>query len=167
MTRGRGRRAAGGVVMAFAVAVGGCTAQDTAGSSSTASEVAAEGTPSDDSASPTTPSPSPDAPVEAFVPGLSDAVVVQTTPVSGGGARPVLEWEPVDGTDDYVVMVHAADDAPYWSWSTSDTQVRVGLTDRPDTAPGPRVAEGMTWVVVARDADGLPIATSPRRPIAP
>lgn len=123
----------------------------------------------DEVVGPTTPAPTPTptpAPV-AFVQGLDDEVVVQTTPVSGGGDRPVLAWEAFDGAADYVVAVHDADDRPYWAWTTSDTQVRIGLTERPETAPGPRVADGTTWVVIARDADGTPIASSPRRPIGP
>lgn len=167
MNRARGRWAARAVVMAFVVAAVGCSGEDEAAPSSAASDVAVERTSSDAPSSRPTPTASPAVPGEAFVPGLSDDVIVQTTPVSGGGDRPVLAWEAVDGAGDYVVMVHSDDDTPYWSWATSETQVRVGLTDRPDTAPGPRVAEGMTWVVVARDGDGLPIATSPRRPIAP
>ena len=102
-----------------------------------------------------------------LVAGLGDAPIVQTTPTSGGGDRPVLAWEAVDGAADYVVMVHDAADSPYWAWTTEDTSVRVGLTDRPDAAPGPRVVAGMTWVVVARDGGGIPVASSPRRPIAP
>lgn len=115
-------------------------------------------------------SPTPVAPTEdptPFVQGLDDDVVVQITPVAGGGDRPVLAWEAFDGAADYVVAVHDADDQPYWAWTTSDTEVRIGLTERPDTAPGPRVAEGTTWVVIARDVDGIPIASSPRRPVAP
>lgn len=68
---------------------------------------------------------------------------------------------------DDVVFVHDPDDQPYWAWTTSDTQMRVGLTDRPETAPGPRVVDGTSWVVIVRDADGLPVASSPRRPVAP
>lgn len=166
MSRARGRWVAGAVAVAIAVAAAGCRTEEST-APQTATEAAVERAPSDSSPSPATPSPSPTTDDEAFVPGLSDEVVVQTTPVSGGGDRPVLAWEAVDGAGDYVVMVHTSDDAPYWSWATTETQVRVGLTDRPDTAPGPRVGEGMTWVVVARDGDGLPIATSPRRPIAP
>lgn len=119
----------------------------------------------DEAASPTTPAPTPE-PV-AFVQGLDDEIVVQTTPVSGGGARPVLAWEAFDGAADYVVAVHDGDERPYWAWTTSDTRVRIGLTERPETAPGPRVADGTTWVVIARDADGTAIASSPRRPIGP
>lgn len=166
MTRTRGMWTVGAVVVAVVAGAAGCSGDDDVTPPASASDVAAERASSEPS-SPATVTPSPVLDDAAFVPGLSDAVMVQTTPVSGGGERPMLAWDAVDGARDYVVMVHTDADAPYWSWATSETQVRLGLTDRPDTAPGPRVAEGMTWVVVARDGDGLPIATSPRRPIAP
>ena len=99
--------------------------------------------------------------------GIDVGLVELTTPVAGGGPRPVLAWEPVDGAEVYAVVVHDVDGAPYWGWELEETSVRLGLEDRPDTAPGPRAAEGMTWSVVAYDADWLPLAASERRPIAP
>lgn len=99
--------------------------------------------------------------------GIDVGLVELTTPVTGGGPRPVLSWEPVDGAAVYAVVVHDVDGAPYWGWELEDTSVRLGLEERPDSAPGPRVAEGMTWSVVAYDADWLPLAASERRPIAP
>lgn len=154
--------------LAGALSAAACSgaATDTSSPDDVASVVAVEPSPTSDAA---TSELADDAAVEAeaFVAGLHDDVIVQTTPVSGGGDRPVLAWEEFDGAADYLVVVHDPDDQPYWAWTTADTQVRVGLTERPDTAPGPRVAEGTSWVVIARDAEGVPLASSPRRPIAP
>lgn len=101
--------------------------------------------------------------------GLVDALgaMTLTTPESGGGERPVLAWEPVDGADHYAVVVLDPDGQPYWGWRTADTVVRVGVGDRAEGVPGPRVADGMTWSVVAHGADGIPVAASARRPIEP
>ncbi|MDX1689886.1 MAG: hypothetical protein R3290_02565 [Acidimicrobiia bacterium] len=36
-----------------------------------------------------------------------------------------------------------------------------------DGAPGPAVSEGMSWAVLAHDAEFRPLAVSEQRPIAP
>lgn len=106
-------------------------------------------------------------PGEPALPGLG-GVVELTTATAGGGARPLLEWAAVDGADHYGVYVYAPDDAIYWVWQGTATAVHVGGADQlPDTAAGPQVTAGMTWAVVAYDAEQLPIASSERRPIAP
>jgi hypothetical protein len=97
-----------------------------------------------------------------------DQQVVLTAPTSGGGARPLLSWDPVDGAGSYVVFVYAPNGDIYWSWSGSDTSVHVGGEPQlGDGVSGPSVAQGMTWGVIAYDADLLPIAVSEKRPIAP
>jgi hypothetical protein len=118
----------------------------------------------DVSPAPTTTVPEPSA--APFFEGLGD--VIQTSPESGGGIRPLLDWEPVEGADHYAVVLYAPDRDAYWAWFGADTAVHVG--GEPllrDDAPGPSIVEGMSWLVIAYDAGGLPVAISPTRPIAP
>ncbi|MFZ8999386.1 MAG: hypothetical protein ACO3D0_13590, partial [Ilumatobacteraceae bacterium] len=89
------------------------------------------------------------------------------TPPSGGGDRPVLSWEPIPGAAEYLVVVHDADGAPYWSTITTATEVPVGGVVLDPGASGPRLAAGYSWVVVASDTDGVVVAASARLPIAP
>ena len=100
--------------------------------------------------------------------GDFESLIVLRTPTAGGGSRPLLEWDGVDGVDHYAVYLHAPDGRIYWSWSGRQTSVHVG-GEPPlrEGAPGPSVAAGMTWAVVAYDADLLPITTSEIRPISP
>jgi hypothetical protein len=100
--------------------------------------------------------------------GSFDTVIVQRTEVTGVGIRPLLEWEAVPGVDHYGVYLYAPSGAAYWAWRGSETQVYVGGAEqiRADAA-GPSVTEGMNWAVVAYDAELLPIAASPMRPISP
>jgi hypothetical protein len=100
--------------------------------------------------------------------GGIDGRVTLLTAVSGGSIRPTLEWEPVTGADHYVAFLYAPDGRVYWSWAGGATAVPVGGEPRlRDDAPGPSVIEGMSWAVIAYDADLLPIAVSELRPIAP
>lgn len=90
------------------------------------------------------------------------------TPSSGGGLRPLLEWESVSGADHYGAYVYAPDGSIYWAWTGRATQVHVGGEPRlEDRAPGPSVIDGMSWAVIAYDAEMLPIAVSGRQPIGP
>lgn len=98
-----------------------------------------------------------------FLPGMT-----LTTPTSGNGSRPLLAWESVEGADWYSVYLYGPDQGLYWSWQGRETSVPVG--GRPqlnDKAPGPSVADGMTWSVVAYDNHDMPIASGGPRPIAP
>lgn len=109
---------------------------------------------------------SPSGPVgPPWIEGLPPLALL--TPTSGAGERPVLEWEEVPGADRYEVFLFLDDGTAYWSWTGAETSVIVGGVELPDSAPGPRVAEGTSWAVLAVDADGLPVAVSERRPIAP
>ncbi len=115
-----------------------------------------------------TPSPLPTSTTTPLIRGLPQTTpLTLTTATSGVGPRPVLAWEAMDGAALYSVVVHDADGVPYWGWETEDTEVRLGLTERPVEAPGPRITEGMTWSVVAHDREGVPVAASEVRPIAP
>ena len=146
---------------ALVVALAGCSGGDAndaavAASPDTSATASAAGTAS---ASPT--------PADAFLTGMP--AISQTTPVSGGGTRPALAWETVDGADHYGVYVYTPDGRPYWSWRGRTTTAYVGGGGEPlnEDAAGPSITEGMTWVVIAYDADLAPVASSPQRPIAP
>ena len=100
-------------------------------------------------------------------PDLELPGVELTAPASGQGPRPELTWEPVDDAATYAVTLYAGPEAPaVWSWRGEDTSVRVGFVDDA-TAGGPNVTEGMTWAVIALDADDEPIAQSEQRRIGP
>ena len=97
-----------------------------------------------------------------------DASVTLLTASSGGGGRPLLEWEAVPGADLYVVFLYAPSGEVYWVWSGASTSVHVGGEPQlAEGSAGPSVAAGMSWAVVAHDADQLPIAVSELRPIDP
>lgn len=90
------------------------------------------------------------------------------TPETGGGARPVLQWESVAGAASYRVVITAPDGRGYWSWQGDATSVPVGGHPAlPDGAPGPRVSSGMSWSVAAFDQQARPVALSTMRPISP
>ena len=100
--------------------------------------------------------------------GDFDTVISQATDESGGGIRPLLEWTAVPSADHYGVYVYAPSGATYWAWRGDNTSVFVGgATQIREDAPGPSVSDGMTWAVVAFDANLLPIGASAIRPIAP
>lgn len=97
-----------------------------------------------------------------------DATVTLVTDTSGGGARPLLEWDSVDGADHYSLYLYAASGDVYWSWTGYETSVHVGGEPRlDDGVPGPSVTDDMTWAVLAHDEAGLPLAVSEQRAIAP
>ena len=99
----------------------------------------------------------------------ADPIELRTSGAEGG-PWPVLEWETIDGAESYGVTLYAASGDVYWRWRGPDTEVRVGgfpEEPEPDAALAPRVEEGMTWDVVARDDDGSVIAQSGERPISP
>jgi hypothetical protein len=99
--------------------------------------------------------------------GLDGGIVLRT-PTSGGGERPLLEWERSAGAEHYVVFLYAPSGEAYWVWSGDDTSVHVGGEPQLGPgSPGPNVVEGMSWAVIAYDADMVPVAVSERRPIAP
>jgi hypothetical protein len=110
----------------------------------------------------------PEAPSEPILAVPGAETIVQITPTSGGGTRPLLEWEPVDGAAEYLVIVFADDAQPYWSTITDQTETYVGGARAiPEGVDGPEVADGYSWAVYADDNNGAPIASSARRPIAP
>jgi hypothetical protein len=110
----------------------------------------------------------PDASSEPILAVPDAATIVQITPTSGGGTRPLLAWEPVDGAAEYLVIVFADDAQPYWSTITDQTETHIGGAQAiPEGVDGPQVADGYSWAVYADDETGAPIASSALRPIAP
>jgi hypothetical protein len=96
------------------------------------------------------------------------ARVVLLTPISGGGTRPLLEWEPIPDADHYGAYVYAPDGSIYWAWTGRQTSVHVGGEPQlREGAAGPSVVDGMSWAVIAYDAELLPMAVSELRPISP
>jgi hypothetical protein len=144
------------------------TAATTTEPDTDATEPDADATTLPETMAPETTEPPETVPTEAVL-ALPDAdVVVQTTPTSGGGTRPLLGWEPFEGAATYLVIVYAEGGEPYWSTITEQTETFVGgAAQIPDGVDGPEVAEGYSWAVYAEDADGIPIASSPIRPISP
>lgn len=167
--------------LAAAALVAGCSGGDNADDVATDETSASESTIVDETDGPETsgsenPSTSPatttepvaEPDLEASLPLPDTAAIVQTTAISGGGARPLLGWEPVEGAVSYIVIVFTADGDPYWSAVTDQDEIYVGgPVQIPDDNDGPRVADGYTWVVYADAADGAMLASSPQRPISP
>lgn len=102
-------------------------------------------------------------------PAIAGAVLIeQTTPTSGGGTRPLLEWAAVDGAALYFVNIYTETGGSYWSRVTDETNTYVGgPLQIPAGRTGPNVADGYTWIVYAEDAEGNLLAVSAQRPIAP
>lgn len=110
----------------------------------------------------------PDGADEPYFPLANGVNVVQSTDTEGGGRRPLLAWEPAEGAAGYTIVVFDGDGSPYWAALTSETQIYIGgSTQIPDGNDGPIISEGYQWVVYADDADGVPIGSSPLRPISP
>ena len=66
------------------------------------------------------------------------------------------------------MIVFAGDEAPYWSTITERTETYVGGEAAiPEGVDGPEVSDGYSWAVYTEDQDGIPIASSPIRPISP
>ena len=112
----------------------------------------------------------PSVPVETQPPlfdGLGRTVTL-LTPESGSGIRPLLEWEPVDGADYYSLFLYAPSGRVYWGWAGRGNAVHVGGEPQiQEDRPGASIVDGMSWAVIAYDAESLPIAVSPQRPISP
>lgn len=98
--------------------------------------------------------------------GLVPAETV--TPESGGGTRPLLEWEAVDGAHMYSVVLLTPSGEAYWAWEGTATAVHVGGEPQlEEFAAGPSVVPGMSWSVAAYDDEFHVIAVSQRMEISP
>lgn len=112
----------------------------------------------------TTSAPTTTAPEPLFTaPGLE--TITQVTPTAGGGTRPDLVWEPMDGAAEYTVVVSDAEGAPWWAWFGDSTEVVLGGVDSSAEVGGPVAGPGVTWAVFAFGDDGALIGVSPARPI--
>lgn len=117
--------------------------------------------PSPDESASTPPAPSSLAPEVAGLAGIR-----LTTSPAEVGTRPELTWDPVDDAAYYSLVVSTADGRPYWAWEGTTTSIPLGGLPRlHDDAAGPRLADAMTWVVTAHDADHRVIALSDREPL--
>jgi hypothetical protein len=121
--------------------------------------------------SPTSPAPTSDQALEESSPpeNLKHLEgITLLTPTAGGGIRPTLEWEGVEGADRYGVYLYDQEGKLYWSWQGRETSIPVGGKPRlEEDALGPQVSDGMSWTVIAFDADQAPLAAGGPRAIAP
>lgn len=162
------------VAVSIAVVASAC-------SSSPSSEVAASSTTStivgQTSSSLAPPGSSSSVPSElqtAIDPGIRDLWRERTLPAvaigppdSSGGPHPVLSWLPVEGAETYWVMVHDMQDLPFWAWTGTDTEVRLGGGDVDELNQTAALYQPMTWRVVAIDSDGGIVAFSEDIPLVP
>lgn len=102
-----------------------------------------------------------------FLPGVDVPEIDQLTPTTGVGGRPLIEWSAFDDAHAYELTVFGAGGTIYWSAVGPETSIYLGGAPASDQSPGPQIQDGMTWAVVALDADGNVIAQSRIRPINP
>ena len=164
-------RARIGLVVSLLLVVAACGDDDGATTSAVppTSATATTGAPGTTDATGTT-SATPAAPpassalAESF--GLETIEVL--TPESGGGERPDFAWTAVDGATSYQVTLLAPDGTFYWGWDGDETSVPLGGFPRlVPAATGPRLVSGMSWTVMAFDAEFRPIAAGGPNPIGP
>jgi hypothetical protein len=108
--------------------------------------------------------------IAAADPVLPDTKEIkQATKKQGAGPHPVLGWKAVAGATRYLLVVQTPKGDPYWSWSGTETRVRLGggPLDAPKNSPGATLTRKMVWFVVAFDDSGGIIASSAKRKITP
>jgi hypothetical protein len=90
-------------------------------------------------------------------------------PLEGVGLRPRFEWQTIDDAEHYGIIVFDPDGTPYWAWRGETPWVYLGGIDEPlpEINEGPILIDGMSWRIVAYDADEVPIATGGPWAIAP
>lgn len=88
-------------------------------------------------------------------------------PTTETGSHPTLSWQAADGAATYWLVVRDGAGRPYWAWTGSDTSVRIGGGDTPDTNQTAALHEPMTWSVAAFDAAGELIALSDEATVSP
>lgn len=109
-----------------------------------------------------------DQPGEPIELGLAPLLLIGPA-VTGAGDRPEFSWEPVAGAASYALAILSVADEPLWAWEGAGTVVILGgwPTAPTPAAPGPLLTVDSKWFVVAFDPQGLPIANSVMRPVAP
>ncbi len=165
------RRAAAALVV---VLIAGCGGGDSAGPAtdealSSSTERAAttdESAPS--STAPSLESTSTTTPTVAAGVIPATATITLLTSGSGLGARPLLQWEPVDQAVAYVVSVNDPSGGPLWAWEGPATAVPFGggPADDPDTT-GAQLTGPATWFVAAINDQGRVVATSATAELSP
>lgn len=95
---------------------------------------------------------------------LPAITVSEGDPGPDGAGRPTLRWEPVAGAVEYLVNVRIGA-AAHWGVTVTVPEATVGGEGLDPAAPGVRVSPSMTWLVVALDADGFPVAQSRSHPV--
>jgi hypothetical protein len=161
------RRAAVSIAV---VLMAGCGGGDDAGSSTDATfssspaDTTADAVPA--GTTPAVESTSMPTVAAGVIPGT--ATITLLTSGSGLGARPILQWDPVDRAVEYVVSVNAPSGGPLWTWNGSSTMVPFGggPADDPDTT-GAQLTGPATWFVAAIDDQGRVIATSATAELGP
>jgi hypothetical protein len=144
------------------------TAGDATPDSATTVPGTATTTPTEPTEDQTTTSSSPDSEGPPYIEGIILPRVSLLTATSGGGERPLLEWDPVDGAAWYQAIVINPNGETYWSWPTRDTEVHVsGVESAGARSPGPRIVPNMAWAVLAYDDTDQLMAQSHLRPIGP
>ena len=115
---------------------------------------------------PETPAALTDGPLA--IPELDVPIIGVTSPLAGGGPRPVLAWLPVEGAVGYELSLFAPSGEIYWAWSGTTESIPVGGEPLlgPNSA-GPAVIPGMSWYVLAIDDQGLIVGQSPQVAVAP
>lgn len=100
---------------------------------------------------------------------LNLAPIELLTPTENAGHYPKFEWRPVPGASRYLLLLMDDNGRAYWAWEGSKTAVFLGGSEEApaEDRVGPILLRPMRWMVVAFNAAGKPIASSPIRPIAP
>lgn len=138
-------------VLLFAAACGD-SVNDTAGDDAASTDPT-------DITSTTTTSPSTTEPTGPATDASADDEP-ESTSVDDG--RPTLTWPAVAEAAEYQVVVLDANGEPYWSWIGAGTSVPIGGAELGVSTPGPTVAPGFSWTVVAWDVDGAALTLSER-----
>ena len=102
--------------------------------------------------------------LEPLIDGVD--VIVATTPAIVSSLRPSLVWEPVEGASRYELVVLDEAGKPYWYWSGTDSQVKLGGGDFSDFGLGPIIGVGYSWSVAAFGSDENLLAISGQIPIS-
>ncbi len=167
------RRLPIGVILSIGLVIAACSSGGASSApvgsaddpnSSTTTTAASSGTSQTTVPSSTTTTVAEPGPPSLALPGAPPLVLLTG---SGGGVRPLLEWEPLSGAVRYVVTVYAETGGPYWAAETVDPSLQVGDPALPDDAMGPKIADGYAWSVFAFDDSDRLIASSELRTISP
>ncbi len=115
----------------------------------------------------TTAGPEEDPPSLAELRSDLDIDVVVLEPASEGGNHPTLGWQATEGAASYWLVMRDGDGRPYWAWTGTDTSVRVGGGDSPETNQTAALHETMTWRVAAFDEQGNLVGLSDTATVSP